>query len=280
MKRVAIIKAFMRPESFKEAIMGLIRADTEEILIAYDGPDELWEVHKRIAFQANQLADVEIFRFPYDYGLAACRNRLVDFVTEKHFLMIDDDIIVPGNIWDARDIMNTPYLAAATFPWLERDFVYQVDAFDIVFEDNYIMKKTVHWPKRLISINGFIFAFPFDFVPNQGFWSREFFNDFRWDEHYVIEAEHEDLALQVKPSRWQFAVCINVFLFHIHNRKDANYIAHRFSPEKFKRSWLYFFHKWNIKEYRDGGELIPHIHPPNIVRRESVKESYEKWINK
>jgi len=281
MKRVAIVKTFMRPDRFRETISSLLAAGTEEILVAYDGPEKYWDEHRRIAFQANQVADVEIFRFPYDYGLAACRNRLVEKITEKIFLMVDDDIIVPRNIWDAASIMNTPNLAAAAFPWIIGGSTLQIDAWDIEFTDNgKTLRKVLKWPKNLVLVGGFLFAHPFDFVPNQAFWSREFLNEFKWDEHYVIEGEHEDLAVQVKPSKWFFAVCLNVFLVHMHDYKDSTYSAHRFSDEKWRRSWLHFFHKWNIDSYQSGGELLPPLNLSKLPRFESIRESREKWIKK
>ncbi|UYL64841.1 MAG: hypothetical protein QIT35_gp45 [Methanophagales virus PBV299] len=281
MKKVAIVKTFMRPDRFRETISSLLTAGTQEILVAYDGPDEYWDEHRQIAFQANQIADVEIFRFPYDYGLAACRNRLVEQISERIFLMVDDDIIVPKNIWDAVGIMATPNLAAAAFPWIVGGSVFQIDAWDIEFTNNgRTLRKILKLPKKIAITNGFLFAYPFDFVPNQAFWSRSFLSEFKWDEHYVIEGEHEDLAIQVKPSKWFFAVCLNVFLTHMHDYKDSKYASHRFSDEKWKRSWLYLFHKWNIDSYESGGELLPPLNLSKLPRFESVRESREKWINK
>jgi len=280
MKRIAIVKTFMRPNIFKSCIEFLIGANTQTILVAYDGPSELWEAHKKIVFEANQIVDAEIYRFPYDYGLSACRNRLIELVSEPFFLMIDDDILVPSNIWHALPIMlSKPYIAAATFGWIEKQLIYQIDAWDIKIENNKILTKTVRWPKEKYIINGFQFILPFDFVPNQGFWSRRFFEEFKWDEHYIIEAEHEDIALQAWPSKWQFAVCSNLFLIHLHDRSDKGYHAHRFSKSRMARSWIHFFHKWNLKEYRDGKYLLPYLSPNLIETKESIRESVKKYSN-
>jgi len=270
----------MRPNIFKSCIEFLIGANTQTILVAYDGPSELWEAHKKIVFEANQIVDAEIYRFPYDYGLSACRNRLIELVSEPFFLMIDDDILVPSNIWHALPIMlSKPYIAAATFGWIEKQLIYQIDAWDIKIENNKILTKTVRWPKEKYIINGFQFILPFDFVPNQGFWSRRFFEEFKWDEHYIIEAEHEDIALQAWPSKWQFAVCSNLFLIHLHDRSDKGYHAHRFSKSRMARSWIHFFHKWNLKEYRDGKYLLPYLSPNLIETKESIRESVKKYSN-
>ena len=280
MKKIAIVKAFMRPNLFKLCVEFLIAAGTDIILAAYDGPEELWDEHRKIIFNANQFIEAEIFKFPYDYGLSACRNRLIELISEPFFLMIDDDILVPGNIWSALPVMRTiKNCAAATFGWLEKDIIFQIDAWDIKIENQNILTKTIRWPKQIININGFVFCYPFDFVPNQGFWSREFFDEFKWDEHYIIEAEHEDLAMQAWPSRWSFAVCLNIFLAHQHDRQDKIYESERFSEKKMKSSWLYFFHKWNLKEYRDSQYLLPYISPLMIERPETVRETINKYCN-
>ena len=280
MKRVAIIKTFMRPHLFKDCLNALIAAGTEDVLVAFDGPSEYWEEHKKIVFDANQIINAEIYRFPYDYGLSACRNRLIELISETFFLMIDDDIVVPSNIWSASPIFYVDnHIAAATFGWLENSLIYQIDAWDIVIRDNKILTKTIRWSKQKQVINGFVFILPFDFVPNQGFWRRKFFDDFKWDEHYIIEAEHEDLALQAWPSEWKFAVCTNMFLVHLHDRTDDKYRSQRFSKQKMKNSWSYFFHKWNLEEYHDAQCLLPYFVPNQFPIRETIRESKSKYKN-
>jgi len=278
MKRVAIVKTFMRPEIFKQCINALIAAGTQEVLVAFDGPGEYWEEHKRIVFEANQVIDAEIYRFSYDYGLAACRNRLIELVSEPYFLMVDDDIIVFPGIWSASPILTlSKNIAAATFGWFYNG-VLNIDAWDIEIKSQNRLSKTVRWPKNIISINGFVFYYPFDFVPNQGFWSRKFFDEFQWDEHYIIEGEHEDLALQARSSDWFFAVCINVQLQHLHDWSNREYHEkHRFSEKKMSRSWIYFFKKWNLKEYEDGDCVLPWLPLDKIKNRRSIRESLEKW---
>ena len=170
-------------------------------------------------------------------------------------------------------------IAAATFGWLEKNIFFQIDAWDVDIKDGKILSKKLRWPKELRSINGFVFALPFDFVPNQGFWSRKFFDEFQWDEHFIIEAEHEDIALQAWPAEWKFAVCLNVFLYHMHDREDEKYENQRFSKEKAARSWIYFFHKWNLKEYRDGDYLLPYISPAIITKNETIRETLDKHLN-
>jgi len=276
MKRIAIVKTFMRPEVFAQCITALIAAGTEEVLVAFDGPSEYWEPHKKIVFEANQIIDAEIYRFPFDYGLAACRNRLIEMISEPYFLMVDDDIIVIPSIWSALPVMTTSKkLAAATFGWFYGG-VLQIDAWDISIKNGKSLTKTVRWPKRVTSINAFVFYYPFDFVPNQGFWSRKFFDEFKWDEHYIIEGEHEDMAMQAWPSDWFFAVCGNVFLYHLHDWNKKDYHAHRFSDTKMAKSWMYFFHKWNLKEYMDGRCLLPWLPLHLLKRAESTRESVAK----
>jgi len=280
MKRVAIVKTFMRPNIFKACMESLIASGTQEVLVAFDGPAEYWDAHREIVYWANQRIDAEIFRFPYDYGLSACRNRLIELISEPYFLMIDDDVVVTTNIWYASPIMETEKkIAAATFGWLEKNIFFQIDAWDVDIKNGKILSKKLRWPKELRSVNGFVFALPFDFVPNQGFWSRKFFDEFQWDEHFIIEGEHEDIALQAWPTEWKFAVCLNVFLYHIHDREDGRYENQRFSKEKAARSWIYFFHKWNLKEYRDGDYLLPYISPAIITKNETIRETLDKHLN-
>ena len=276
MKRIAIVKTFMRPEIFNKCVQALIAAGTQEILVAFDGPEEYWDAHRKIIFQANQIINADIYKFPYDYGLARCRNELIKLINVKYFLMIDDDILVFPGIWSASQIMQlSPKLAAATFGWFYNGAL-QIDAWDINIKENRILSKTVKWPKQIAIVGGFIFYYPFDFVPNQGFWSRKFFDEFKWDEYYIIEGEHEDLAMQAKASDWIFAVCANAFLLHFHG-PDQSYHNERFSEEKMARSWLYFFKKWNLKAYEDADILLPPL-PLSLLKKEpSIRESIEKW---
>ena len=78
----AIIKTFERPESVQRLVDSIRRYyPTLRVIVGDD------------SYEPREVRGAELLRLPHDIGLSAGRNRLVDAVTTKYTLLLDDDFV-------------------------------------------------------------------------------------------------------------------------------------------------------------------------------------------
>lgn len=86
-----IIKTFERPYCLKRALKSIYKYYPDaKVIVADDSKDS----NEKIITKYFSDKDVEYFRLPQDCGVSYGRNRLVEKVKTKYFLLLDDDFVI------------------------------------------------------------------------------------------------------------------------------------------------------------------------------------------
>lgn len=244
----AIVKGFMRPEKFENCLKCIIAAGVKKIIASFDGPEEYLEAHRNIVGRLQRDVSIRFLELPFNIGLSAARNRMIERVNTDYILMVDDDNYVPPfTLAMMKAFQYIPKeIGGIAMGWLPINSPFpQMDAFDIEILNGYFFRR-LNDKKYVLAIDGMTFMYPFDFVPNQIIFKKVLFDDVQYDEHYVINREHEDFFLTCKlKTDWRFAVCTSIYSIHDPG-KDSEYSKFRFGKEHDEAA-EYFLKKWNLK---------------------------------
>ena len=276
------IKAFMRPHCMGHCIQFAIDAGIKDIMVGYDGPKELEDQHKAVidsVLEHNKNVNIEFLIYPFNYGLSAVRNRLIEKVDTKYFFLLDDDNYIPSNSLEILDFMESKKdIGGVGIGWITRDGILSfADAYDLKIENDYLVRYFDFENKQFNIFNGNLYIYPFDFIPNCAIWRTEVFNEFKWDEKFIISREHEDFMLNLKlNSTWKLAIAAN--LFAVHDKKDVGeYRLYRVGKEK-RKSIRYFLRKWNLKGIYPENYIVSFL---NWTReREFLKRVHDEGLKK
>jgi len=279
----AIVKTFMRPEKFELCLKSLVSAGLKKIIVSFDGPEEYLERHRRVIGKYQRNVTIRFLELPFNVGLAATRNRMIEKVNTDYILMVDDDNYVPLQVLEmVRGLSQLPEdIGGVAMGWLPAfNPLPQMDAWDFEIV-NRILFKTWRSDKQRAIINGNAYMLPFDFIPNQVVFRRKLFDDVQWDEHYVISREHEDFYLTCKKETdWKFGICTS--MYSIHDPGGTNeYVREYRGGEECDKSAEYFLKKWNLKgiaplRYSDDYTSL-FYDAAWQVRRNLDKNRYIRW---
>jgi len=156
-------------------------------------------------YEAN---DVRVVRMPFDAGICASRNRLVDEIVEDYFVVCDDDF----EFWPETDftdalaiLENRPDIAIVGGRLSYTEHIEEIldQHWEMYFE--YDRKNRVFMAVPIINfspVRHFLRDIEFflcDAVLNFAVFRRSIFNDVvRWDEQFKSNGEHEDFYLNLK----------------------------------------------------------------------------------
>jgi len=244
----AVIKTFMRPEKFKVCLDATIKTGINKIVVGYDGPDELLNIHKKIVEKQFKHANIKFCVYPFNIGISVVRNSLLQFVDTKYLLQLDDDVAIPRNVLDVIPFLEEHDEIGAVgigqLPLVKRCLPL-IEAFDIEIVNKYLFR-TFDDGKYYEINNDLLFMGYFDFIPNNAVFKRELFNNVKWDNNFVIWGDHVDFFLQAKyNTKWKFAVCMSLYSIHDAGG-DTNFKVYRYGIESIKAKH-YLYKKWNIK---------------------------------
>lgn len=258
----AIIKAFMRPYCLQYSIRSAVNAGINRIIIGYDGPDDMLDDHKLVIEKAkeyNSEIDIELKTFPFNYGLSAVRNRLVEEVNTKYLFLLDDDNYIPSNSLEIINFLEKHKdYGAVGIGWVTPSGFLKIDAYDFKIENDYFIRYINFENKHYETIGTISYIHPFDFIPNCAIYRTEVFNDIKWDENYIINREHEDFMLTLKNlNKWKLAIAQN--LFAIHDKKRPKKFELYRQGSEWRKSIRYFLKKWNLKGIYPNSQLMLYI---------------------
>jgi len=250
----------MRPQKFENCLNAAIRAGIDKIVIGYDGPKELLDVHRKIVKKYFRYASIHFCTYPFNAGISKVRNSILQFVNTKYLLQLDDDVIVPRNVLDIIPFLDEHDelggVGMGQIP-LSTKCLPLIEAFDMEIIDEYLFR-TFNNDKYYQISNGLVFMGYFDFIPNNAIFRKELFNDVKWDNNFVIWGDNSDFFLQAKyHTKWKFAVCTSLYLIH-EPGGSKKFEVYRSGIESIKAKH-YFFKKWDIKG------MIPNTPVPYLL---------------
>jgi len=253
-KQLAIsIKTFQRDESLFKLVKS-IRGELPHapIYIADDG-DMTGAKNKFYSDLSNQ--GHQIYTMPFDSGLSAGRNLLLDNIKEQYFLNCDDDFIIRDTkmfLQIIRLLRDTPELLLVGGMTVELSG--EVRAFAIDFDIGAgILKQRFAYNQMKISENiRYMYA---DMVSNFFIGKTELMRKIRWDDNFKIGYEHPDFAMRVL-NKYKLAFSPDLTVWHSRNRKDKKYKKFRYGNKRIKGFKEMFYKKHNIEKgyYPAGGE--------------------------
>ena len=255
----AHINAFMRPDKFEICLQCAATAGLEHILVGYDGPEELYEQHKSICNSyIDKVEELRIIKYPFNFGLSATRNALIDETNDCQFILqLDDDNYVPRNVLDTTKFLEKhDKIGMVGLGCVKLDGHMMSDATDFEIVDGFLIK-TIKRPKETEQSMGLLFIYPFEYIPNIAIFKRAVFDDIRWDNKYIIGGEHVDFYLNLKENTyWKSALCASLLGIHDHDPpppiSDCNnisgYKGYRWGENRFE-SERYFIKKWRLKGF-------------------------------
>ena len=245
-----VVKAFNRPEALLKMLKSIRQYYPRvQILIADDGKARLtpadWDDPR-----------TKTFYLPFNSGLSAGRNFLVDRVHTPFTLLLDDDYVFTKTtdikrLYDVlrnnKDIALAGGLAQCRWtPGL----VY-VGTLALKNDELHMATGVRERRKDCVLV---------DFVPNFFLGRTAALQDVHWDSHIKIGYEHPDFFLRLL-GRYKAAFCEDVRIDHEPMAANPAYDDYR-SP-KCQRDYLrYLFDKWRVKRFYNKGLII---HYPEVI---------------
>ncbi len=246
------IKTFMRTPQLRLCLDSLRQLEWREVIIADDGPiDE----ERELLYQTfGEQMPLKLLRLPFDTGLAAGRNQIVQQCDTPYLLMLDDDQTVPTNVGQLADILDeNPVIGGASAIWLEHGD-RKCTACDLRLVGSRIVKEVCDRHPVSHTKRGQRYM-TFAFIPNSTLFRRTCLTDLPWDPYYKIGREHLDFYFaHQRLGRWQFAVSLDVLIGHHPDGASRSYRSFRHGP-RVDASNRYFLEKFGVSKVVEGRKL-------------------------
>jgi len=242
----AVMTAFRRPRCVERQVASLRRFYPGlPVIIGDNGDSPAGIDDPRVTY----------LRFPFDLGIAASRNRLVQQCRTPFILLLDDDYVWTDDTQIERflDVLDSDPEVGGVGGWCDDvrpDRRCRIDwALDLeIFRGELRTRNTDDRPHR-IARGGTAYRYC-DTVLNFALFRREMLNEHRWDERLKLQ-EHWDFYLSVKQAgRWRVAFTPEVSMRHERDRPPENYQSFRGRSAEFMS---YLLRKWGLRSVR----LIP-----------------------
>ena len=253
-----VVKAFNRPGALLKMLQSIRQYyPNVQILIADDGNIKL----PILSWKDDRTTT---FHLPFNSGLSAGRNFLVDRVHTPFTLLLDDDYVfsTTTNLRRLYDVlMNNADVAlaggAAECRW-QPGFIY-VGLLELRGEELHMTSGTREQRKDCTIV---------DFMPNFYLARTAALQDVRWDDHIKICYEHPDFFLRLQ-GRYKAAFCDDVRIGHEPMTSNPGYDKYRSQDQK---NYLrYLMDKWRIKKFYNRNIEI--VYPDNTPDPIKVAQS-------
>jgi len=241
-----IIKAHERKESL-EFLVSSLRCyyPLVQILIADDGSFPAWEA------KSHKDSNIHHYRLAYDLGLSASRNYLVDRVSTKYFITLDDDFVFTNRttIEFFVQVMENSNQA-----WIEESNRLDIVAGSLYTDENpyydYAGLIEVDSDRNFRLISGMHGHWEdidylaaqcklVDIVANFFVAKTTRVQRLQWDPELKL-GEHQDFFLRAKQENPPFRVasCGNVAVYHKQDHSNGDYRRKRQREVQFLRRFL------------------------------------------
>lgn len=253
------VPMFMRSSKLRTLLASAERSGIEKVYVADDG--ETTDAKEAI-YSADYGFELEVFDLEYDAGVGHKRNVLGSEPDEPYLLFVDSDMQVPPNYMTLyRQLEALPDLGGVTPMYLEDGRISTVST--DLYEEGDRLHRDIRERKEIETVADAPLV-EFDFLPNVGLFRKRCLEEYNWDEEYTIMREHLDFYVgHWKRTDWRFGLCPQVLIPHSPGGSEE-YVSHRRSEEKFRRSDEYFCRKWNYREVVRGADRWVDTYDPDI----------------
>jgi glycosyltransferase involved in cell wall biosynthesis len=204
---------------------------------------------------------VTLVRMPYDAGVCASRNRLVERITEPFFVLCDDDFVFDGrtNFADALRILkrhpNIGVVGGRLYDYDgQSEGVRNWELFlHLDVANRTLTAIPIYQYAPIAREMGAVRFYICDAVMNFAVMRRSMFDDsrIRWDELFKSNGEHEDFFLNLKTkTSVQVAYLPTMLACHHHPTRFSLYRA---QLRERVDGWKRFMTKWNIDQHLEVG---------------------------
>jgi hypothetical protein len=236
------------------------RVDKLESLLNSVNPDQIHRViiadngeqteAKHDLYRGYDSTDLTVIDVKYNAGLGRCRERICDELREDLLLIVDSDIVIPGNIESLAAQVTSRQDIGGVGGILWENSQLRSNCFDL-HEQGDVLLKHISGSKRIAELEGDPFV-EFDLIQNVAVFKRECLMDYSWDPAYKIGWEHADFFLgHMRNTEWSFGVNPNVIFRH-QPGGGSNYMRYRNSSEELRKSKEYFLRKWGYSQVLRG----------------------------
>lgn len=202
---------------------------------------------------------VTVIRMPYDAGLSASRNALVEAMDVDYFALCDDDFVLGPctTFLDAIQVLEQDKELAVVGGMLhDYDGVTErIRNWEMFFDydeknGRFTATPIYNYPPAVKSVAGRTVFFC-DAVMNFAVFRRSIFSpQLRWDEGIKINGEHEDFYLNLKVNTsYLVAYLPTMAALHCHGAPDLDYSSYR----KRDSGRRYFMEKWRLVSHLEIG---------------------------
>ena len=232
------ITAFERPHLLENLVASISkRYPTARIVVADNGRRK-----------ARLPSTVRMLNLEFDCGLSQARNALADQLETKYLLILEDDFLFTDETRIERLVevleqdAEIGVVCGALRGLSGRVSVYALDI--EVFRQTMYVREAPH---RVCVTRGGVPYRLCDMCWNFALFRREMLEQHRWDPELKV-GEHAPFFHQVKlGSQWRVAACPTVVLYHVPDRRSADYLTHRQRSQQLFQSYL---QRVGIKDYR------------------------------
>jgi GT2 family glycosyltransferase len=181
-----------------------------------------------------------VLLLPYNVGISAGRNALVDITSRPYLLFLDDDVVFfdETRIRDMVDVLDAdPSIGVAGGSLIDNGTDLLPYEHNVRLKDRVLHYYPVGPESTVIGGHPCRWA---DVVHNFCLVRRQVFDSTRWDEELKM-AEHTDFFLRLKAAGWKAVHVGGVSVGHFRESPEG-YENFRFDPENVKRVMA----KWHM----------------------------------
>lgn len=254
-----VVSSFLRPGKLRRCLDSLARIPEEH------GPDKVVVVDDSGSEDIDGLCDdfpgrpdIDLNILPYNSGLSKKRNEGIGKVDTDYVLLLDDDQYVPSNIYELVGILeNNPDLGGVA-PYWEEDGWVRSNAADYRVSRGWVLKDVFEEKVPEETGTGSV-MYRYDHIPNSAMYRRQVFEDYSWDDFYVIEGEDTDFYLKhMELGVWEFAVTPDYIVRHDPGPGELeSFLDERRDAAKLRESFDYLTDKFGVKGVIQKGCHVP-----------------------
>lgn len=264
-----VVSTFLRPlklEQCLDALTQIPTADAPEMVVVADDGESHKEKDRVYNIYVDELPLI-VVDLPFDAGLSRKRNAGIERVDTEYVLLLDDDQYVPSNIQGLTTFLDAHPDIGAIAPFWEERGVLKCNAANYRHSRGWVLKDT-HDSHCERAKTGDAF-YRYDHIPNAAMFRTAVFDEYSWDEAYVIAGEDTDFYLRHHNlGEWEFAVTPDYVLRHDPGPGTVEaYATERKDTEKIDASLNHLTQKFGI---RGVLQLDSHHHPDRSTRSKLV----------